>query len=569
MMRRQFRVLYREFLFRIVDQDLLSAHATGDASQLLLQLVALLVFLSLCLCLPALFVNAAAPVQARLTFAWSIEHFLIATTMLVVGVFAVLSWDAMFPSHRDVLVLAPLPIRAHTILLARLAAAATAVGLTVFALHVAAGVVWPAALHAITGSIVGARTWVRVGIAYWFTMVAAGVFVFGLAMSVQGLAASLLPWRYFLRVSALLRLGAFCLVVGVYFLQPMRAGPDAVLAMRQQGLLGVSPSYWFLGLFQQLSGSSDLAPLARGAWAGVGLAVAGTVGAYASSYLRVLRRIAEAPDLAPAVAGVRWLPPFGNALQTSIVQFCVRTLLRSAPHRVILTFYWGMGFALALVFLKSPRGQQLATASTAGTWRETSMPLLLSSIVMMVCAVVAARLAFARPRDLQANWIFRILPVRGGRRYVIARRRALLIVSVAPMWIVSAAVLLPRWPWRPAVGHLAALALFGALLVEVCLWGTQKIPFTCAYLPGKSRMHLAVCVAVVLVLPLILTAATFERAALEDPIRYTAMLGALGLTWIGVRGGFAWLRHATGAQPEFEDEPTGRVLTLDLWDSGP
>ena len=84
----------------------------------------------------------------RLSFAWSIEHFLIATTMLVVGLFAVLSWDSMFPSHRDVLVLAPLPIRAHTILLAKFAAVATALGLTVVALHVAAGLVWPLALNA-------------------------------------------------------------------------------------------------------------------------------------------------------------------------------------------------------------------------------------------------------------------------------------------------------------------------------------------------------------------------------------------------------------------------------------
>ena len=54
----------------------------------------------------------------------------------------------MFPGQRDVLVLGPLPVRAHTILLAKFAAVATALGLAVFALHVAAGVVWPLALNA-------------------------------------------------------------------------------------------------------------------------------------------------------------------------------------------------------------------------------------------------------------------------------------------------------------------------------------------------------------------------------------------------------------------------------------
>ena len=58
------------------------------------------------------------------------EHFLISTTMLAVGLFAVLSWDATFPDKRDVLVLAPLPVRARTIFLAKVAAVAPSLCLT-------------------------------------------------------------------------------------------------------------------------------------------------------------------------------------------------------------------------------------------------------------------------------------------------------------------------------------------------------------------------------------------------------------------------------------------------------
>ena len=142
---KQFRVLYREFLFRIVDRELLSTYARGDMSQLLLQIATLMLFLSVCFSLPAIrFLNLdrSGPVITGLWFEWSIEHFLIATTMLVVGLFAVLSWRSMFPDHRDVLVLAPLPIRAHTLLLAKLSAVATAMGLIVVALHVVAGLAW-------------------------------------------------------------------------------------------------------------------------------------------------------------------------------------------------------------------------------------------------------------------------------------------------------------------------------------------------------------------------------------------------------------------------------------------
>ncbi|HYW43477.1 MAG TPA: hypothetical protein VE959_11520 [Bryobacteraceae bacterium] len=45
----QFRVLYREFLFRMVDLEVLSAHALGDANKLLGQFAALLVFVSVLL----------------------------------------------------------------------------------------------------------------------------------------------------------------------------------------------------------------------------------------------------------------------------------------------------------------------------------------------------------------------------------------------------------------------------------------------------------------------------------------------------------------------------------------
>jgi hypothetical protein len=91
--------------------------------------------------------------------------------------------------------------------------------------------------------------------------------------------------------------------------------------------------------------------------------------------------------------------------------------------------------------------------------------------------------------------------------------------------------------------------------------------FSDSYLPGKSRMHVAVYVGVVILLPLTILAVTFERDALQDPVRYAAILSVLGIAWIGVRVRTVWLGNASGAQPEFEDEPAGRLLTRELWDS--
>src|SRR6266852_4363404 len=129
----QFRVLYREFLFRMVDLELISPE--GDISKLLGQFAALLLFLSFWLSIAALGVDRRMPPQAFLIATWGMEHLLIATTMLVVGLFAVLSWDSTFPDRRDVMVLAPLPVRPSTMFLAKVAASATALSVTVAAIN--------------------------------------------------------------------------------------------------------------------------------------------------------------------------------------------------------------------------------------------------------------------------------------------------------------------------------------------------------------------------------------------------------------------------------------------------
>src|ERR1043166_9828190 len=83
--RRQFRILYRDFLFRMVDLEVLSAR--GEILNLLVQFAALLAALSFVLAI--LFVPryaaSALSKQQLLVAAWGDEEFLIATTIGVAG----------------------------------------------------------------------------------------------------------------------------------------------------------------------------------------------------------------------------------------------------------------------------------------------------------------------------------------------------------------------------------------------------------------------------------------------------------------------------------------------------
>ena len=145
MERAQFRALYREFLFRLVDLEILSERA--DTTKLLGQIAAMLAAASLMLTGGAFrLTRLPLPAEQVLITAWPEEHSLIAITMVAVGLFTVLCWDSTFPDRRDILILGPLPLRPRTMFLAKVAALGTALSITIVAVNVFTGITYPLAL---------------------------------------------------------------------------------------------------------------------------------------------------------------------------------------------------------------------------------------------------------------------------------------------------------------------------------------------------------------------------------------------------------------------------------------
>ncbi len=560
MTRLQFRVLYREFLFRSVDLELISPQ--GDIGRLLGQFSALLVLFGMALGLAAFGLdNRRTARSALMVSAWGVEHSLIAATMLVVGSFAVLSWDSTFPDRRDVLVLAPLPIRSRTLFLAKIAASATALSLTVVSLSALPGLIVPFALAPAKGGILDvffSLDFYRPLSAYWITMMSGGAFIFCCVLGLQGILSHLLPRGPFLRLSALLQMASFCLFLSVYFFEPTLVTPEALMAPENQRALAWLPSYWFLGVFQQLNGSMHpaLAPLARRAWFGLAVSVGGTAVAYALSYFRTLKKIVEEPDIVPGSGGVHWLPPFGNSLETAVVQFSIRTLARSRQHRVMLAFFLGIGFALLVFVLKSP-GPKTAAQSAS------TIPMLFATVAVMCITVVGTRVVFSMPISLRANWLFRVTQVSRAWEYMAAIRRPLFVLAVAPVWILSAALLFSIWPWQMAADHLVALGLLGTIVAYVCLAAFRKIPFTCSYLPGKSYLHMAFLTATGLML-FVIRGVVFESRALHNQALYASMVAVLAIVAIAARW---WAVRSTkdeDAVVQFEELQAPVLQTLGL-----
>ncbi len=537
MNKQQFRILYREFLFRMVDLEILAPQ--GEMSKLLGQFAALLIFVSLWLSFVAAVMSAGRTNPAAgLLITWVAGHFLIATTMLAVGLFAVMSWDSTFPNRRDVLVLFPLPIGARTLLLAKIAAVATALGITVVSLNVFTGVVAPVA----SASAIGVVPLVRSFAAYWIATFAAGVFIFCGVLTMQGLA-QLLPRQKFLRISSFLQMGFFVLLLTVYFLQPPFS--DVADLLRNQRVLYWVPSYWYFGLFQELAGPTlpGAGLLARRALLGLAIVACGAAASYLLCYWRTLRQIAEQPDILPNRSGLRWLPRFGDSFQTAVGQFSIRTLLRSRQHRVILSFYLGIALGLAMFLSSGPALQQFALEN--GAWHQAKTSLMAASNIVLCFAVLGIRVVFSMPLELRANWIFRVASHAGAGACVVACRRTLYTLVLLPVWIAAASLFFWLWPWPIAAEHLALLAALGIGIAELCLSGFHKIPFTCSYLPGKLHFNMAI-VYLLLFLMSVTWWAELETRALYEHALYAAV-------FVGLMAGAAVARWRTTAQARSEE----------------
>ncbi|HEV2402174.1 MAG TPA: hypothetical protein VGS27_34915 [Candidatus Sulfotelmatobacter sp.] len=548
----QFRVLYRQFLLRVVDLEALSVQA--DIPRFLGQFASILIFVSLIGAFGLLSAErATATPEGYLNFTWQGEESLIAGMMLVIGLVTVISWDSTFPDRRDVMVLSPLPIRPRTVLLAKISASASLLGLAILTLNCATGIAWPLLIGAHHDSIWG---FFQAFAAYWSTMIAASAFIFCSVLTVQGLCAWLLPRRIFLASSAVLQLVAFGIFLGGYFLVPSITPSTMLAAAENHAMLAWSPQFWFFALFNQLNGSlpHQLSWLALRAWIGLSSAALGTAASLSLCYFRTMNKTVEEPDLVPGSRGFHWAPSFGNSLRTSIVMFSLRSLVRSRQHRLAFVFYLAIVFSIALSWLR--------VESSIPAPAPLSGDFLSSTLVMMSLAVFGLRSVFSLPISLHANWMLRTTQIAPSEKYVAATRWALVLLAVFPVWLISALLSLSYRPLHSVFVHLVLLGLLGWVFVEVSLINFYKVPFTCSYLPGKVHVQVVFWCFLLLMFVFSLVAAEIELPSLGSATRSLFMI--LGVV-VSASGFLIWnQRRAKSAVLYFEELAPDAITSLGL-----
>lgn len=562
--RRQFAVLYRSFLFRVIDLQLLSA--SGDVRNLLAQFASLLAAYSFVLAFIAVshFSQSTAAQEKIIVGAWGMEEFLISTTLTVAGLFTVLGWNALLPDRRDSFILDPLPVRKLLVFGGKTAGSVTALGISVVAVNVFTGLSFP--LFVVPGGA-GIFGVVRCFFAYWTTMAAAGLFIWLCVFALQS-AAAMLSYTFFQRISGLLQIFAFFVILSLFFLTPSLARPAALSAASNQRALASLPSYWFLGLFHVLNGT-DQPALTALAWRAFGNLAAVLFFALITTgftYGRTVRRMTEQPDIAPSEsrAASKVLSALSrrflaDPIERAILLFSARTLSRSREHRLVLAVYVGIAFAISLAFAKS-----LMYGSAQHSWSQPDVPLLIPSIVTLFFAVVGCRAVFALPYTLPANWIFRVTAVRSPVAYFSGTRKSLFILAAIPVLLASGVLYFSVWPGRPAVEHLLVLTFLAALLVQVSLRKFRKIPFACSYLPGKANLRIKVGIAGFAFLFAVDAGSDIEFWTMHKTARFAVLMGLLvaGAIWAKRRTAeFAGSPHN---RVQFEDVAAAEIYALDL-----
>jgi hypothetical protein len=530
----QFRVLCHQFLLRVVDLEALSIKA--DVTAFLGQFAGVLLMFSFIFTVTAF----TDPIGT--------EQTLISTTMLVVGLITVISWDATFPDRRDVQVLAPLPVMPRIILAAKVTASTAVLGLAVLSLNAVPSLATALSLSVSYGVL-------RAFAAYWTAALAAVIFLYASVLTMQGFSALLLPRRIFLRLSALLQILAFAYFLCSFFM--VRSLPVAAMALpASHQIIAWTPSFWFYALCVQLNGvlPTSLTWLATRAWIAFLAAALGAASSLLLCYVRTLRKTIEEPDLVPAARSSHWAPRFGNPLKTAVILFSMRALTRSRQHRVAFAFYLAIVSAIAISTIK-------AGIAMPAPHRLTQ-DFLFNTILMMSFAVVGLRSVFSLPISLNANWVLRITQLRPTPEYTAATRTSIILLAVVPIIVVSAVLSITFRPLHQVAAHILVLLLIGCILADLSLIGFYKIPFTCSYLPGKTNIQFIFWGFLVLFSITAIWFVSLEQNALNSLPQFLYMTGSL----LAIVAALRVFNHhqAKSAAIYFEELPTEVITTLRL-----
>jgi hypothetical protein len=544
--------LFRHFLGRMFDSEIVASPEQTRAAVIAAFALLLPWFQVLYSPLKSKYAHLAAlpsPVPYRDALRAD-ELWLITLTMSVIGLLTILRWQSLFPDLRDYRTLGTLPLRMREIFAGKLTALLAVAAAALLTVNWLPGVAFPMVSHT-HWSFRPVLQNVR---AYGMASAAGGAFLFFALLALQGGLLNILPPRTFRRFGPRLQGLLAGTMLGLIVLSfSIEARISNVLLQPQVSRW--LPPVWFLGFCQAHSGDPDPAMRALSHRAVIGLlaAIAMALATYAVSYRRHRTLLLEGAPM-PARAGRSMLLPrlFHDPRQQGVIAFVLQTMGRSHTHRVLLTAYAALAFALCL----------------SGFWgmhalvppdRVVIGDFLYFHLTATLFTLAAARHLFSIPTELKANWVFRLTEFESEGQWLPAIDR-LTFCWIALLWLVPLPLEL-AWLGRQGIAETVLTWSLAVTSYECLFQSWSKLPFTCSYLPGKTPgWMLALRFFAVIALAPLLQAALL--AALLHPVSYAIVLTAILLAL----GSIHSLRRQTRAhlRLRFDEAPEPEVQSLHL-----
>jgi hypothetical protein len=474
----------------------------------------------------------------------------ITITMTSMGLVALIIWDGMFPDRRDARILAALPLPGWIPILGRLLALGALAGILLGGINFV-----PTLIYGPTVARYGGASNVFQGAgAHFLSTACAGMFVFSSLVALQGLGLNVGGRRAAERLSVLLQV-IFVIALLQLVFSMMRVSAMLPADLRAPWLYAV-PSVWFLGLNDVLGGRPVAGAASLGALAALATAVSigAAVGLFAGTHARLTRLALESRELPRRRTGFYTLKALTERLTfrpaaKAVFDFTLHTVARSRSHRLLLSTYVGVGLALVASTI-APRVIRLGVAALAVPEVETvSAPL-----VITFAALIGMRVALAIPVEPRANWVIRLHEPVDRTAVLNGVRAAMLAIGVIPTSVLAFASAGFLWGLQTAFVHAFVVFVMGWLLIEILLLGLAKIPFTCTYFPGKSRIRTLWPLYVSGFVNYAYTTAAIELALFQSPrglIIFSTIVGlAIAVLFLSRQ---RWIRSLQGFRFQEED----------------
>jgi hypothetical protein len=402
------------------------------------------------------------------------KFFLTTFTIVAVGFFMAWRWDSLFVDERDYLILASLPVTSRTIFAAKFTALLLAVGVIVACVNIAPAIAYPA--MATVGGVSAPASY----LVHTLVTLSAAVFTFAFFLGLQTFLLTVFSYSVARRLAPLVQLVSSAALAFMFLIS---LDASAVVAQVQRSdlpLLRLLPTYWFVGLYQQLLGRSDSVwhAIAVHAEYALAAAVAICVLLLPLTYVRHMKQVLEAkPGSGGANASLTALARLVTRFITRTPEqragsdFVFLTLLRSHRHRLVLA----AAVAIALAF--SLRGGVLTIAADYGSTNDSEVAALSAPLIISFFVMLGSLWAMTMPTGGRARWIFE-LAAEGRRAGVVAgARRAFVALSLGVPLLVALPLFYVRFNIAAALLHLATTMLLVALASALARRLIRSIPF--------------------------------------------------------------------------------------------